>query len=382
MVARHRPTESSQLRITFLLPAANLSGGARVVAIYARELTRRGHTVSVVSPSLSPISYKAKLKRWASGGGWIVEADRQKSHLDDSGVDHRVLESCRPIRDEDVSDGDIVIATWWETAEWANALSPRKGAKVYFIQHHEVFKYLPVDRSRATYRLPFHKIVIAKWLERLMIQEYGDEETDLVPNSVDRAQFFASVRTKQKAPTIGFLYAPAEFKGLDVCLEAIRRVRECLPDLRVLTFGTFRPTRALPLVEGAEFYHSPPQDQIRNIYDRCDVWLTASRSEGFNLPAMEAMACRTPVVSTRTGWPEEAIRQGWNGWLADVDDTDELVRGVEWILSRDEEAWEKLSENAFATVAATSWAASAELFERALLRARERAARGEVSGGA
>src|SRR5208282_5263036 len=48
--------------------------------------------------------------------------------------------------------------------------------------------------------------------------------------------------------------------------------------------------------------------------------LTASRSEGFNLPAMEAMACRTPVVSTRTGWPAEAVKTGINGVLVDVED--------------------------------------------------------------
>jgi len=30
---------------------------------------------------------------------------------------------------------------------------------------------------------------------------------------------------------------------------------------------------------------------------------------------MEAMACRTPVVSTNTGWPSEAIKSGWNGIL-------------------------------------------------------------------
>jgi len=369
------------LRITFLSPPANLSGGARVVAIYARELTRRGHDVSIVSPPHAPISRREKFKRWMSGGGWIAEAERRKSHFDGIGVNHRILEKYRPIRDEDIPDGDIVIATWWETAEWANALGPQKGAKVYFIQHHEVFSYLPIDRCRATYRYRLHKIVIADWLKRLMREEYGDDAVDLVPNSVDRSQFFSAVRTKQQAPTIGLLYAPAEFKGLDVALAVIRRVRERLPDLKVLTFGSLRPTRALRLVEGTEFFHSPSQDRIRDIYGGCDVWLTASRSEGFNLPAMEAMACRTPVVSTRTGWPEEAVRQEWNGWLADVDDVDELARGVEWVLTRSKEVWENLSENALATVAGSSWEASADLFEKALEHARERAARGEIAGG-
>ena len=27
---------------------------------------------------------------------------------------------------------DVVIATWWETAEWVNALSRKKGEKIYF----------------------------------------------------------------------------------------------------------------------------------------------------------------------------------------------------------------------------------------------------------
>lgn len=364
-----------------MLPTANLSGGARVVAIYARELMRRGHVVSVISlpPTSSP--FLNRFKRWVKGGGWSV-GGRQTSHFDGSDVDHRVLEEARPVVDEDLPDGDVIIATWWETAEWVNALAPQKGAKVYFVQHHEVFKYLPIERSRATYKFRFHKIVIANWLKRLMEQEYEDREVDLVPNSVQKAQFFASARTKQRVPTIGFLYAPAEFKGVDVSMSVIKRLREKFPNLRVLTFGSGRPARGLPLIKGTEFFHSPPQDQIRNIYISCDVWLTASRSEGFNLPAMEAMACRTPVVSTRTGWPEESIKQGWNGWLADVDDADELTRGVEWILTRSNEAWERLSENALATVAETSWSASAALFERALYRACERAARGEIAGAA
>ena len=43
----------------------------------------------------------------------------------------------------------VVIATWWETAEWVAGLSPRKGAKAYFLQHHEVHPGQPVDRVRA-----------------------------------------------------------------------------------------------------------------------------------------------------------------------------------------------------------------------------------------
>ena len=96
---------------------------------------------------------------------------------------------------------------------------------------------------------------------------------------------------------------------------------------------------------------------------------------------MEAMACRTPVVSTRTGWPEEAVKSEWNGVLVDVDDVSGLARGIEWLLSQTDEAWKTLSANAFATVAESSWDASALMFEEALVNARARASRGEIAGG-
>src|SRR5262249_39812611 len=160
-------------------------------------------------------------------------------------------------------DADVVIATWWETAEWVNTLSPNKGAKVYFIQHHEVFPHLPTERCHATYRMPLHKIVIAQWLKDVMRTQYDDDIIDLVPNSVDRAQFFAEARNKQSIPTVGFLYSTHSSKGLDVTLAAFRTVRERFPELRMISFGSERPRPELALPESAEFYFSPPQDQIR-----------------------------------------------------------------------------------------------------------------------
>jgi len=368
------------MRITFILPTANLSGGMRVACIYAQKLLSLGHTVRLISPPPKSIPLREKIGLWRNGNSWPKNQARPRSHLDGSGLDHRVLNRWRPVTDRDVPDGDIVIATWWETAEWVSALSAKKGAKVYFIQHHEVFSHLPIARCRATYRLPMHKIVVAQWLKQVIEAEYGDTVVDVVPNSIDKSQFFSPVRSKQALPTVGFLYASTSFKGLDILLAALRAVRERIPKLQMISFGSEHPLAGLPLLEGADFFYSPPQDKIRNLYDRCDVWVTASRSEGFNLPAMEAMACRTPVVATRTGWPEEAIKSGWNGVLVDVDDITALAQGIEWVLFQNDEDWRTLSSNAYATVASTSWDTSAAMFEEALKHACQRAVRGEIEG--
>jgi glycosyltransferase involved in cell wall biosynthesis len=353
------------MKICFVLPTVDMSGGIKVVSIYAKMLTAKGHEVVLVSPPERELSFRQKLKAFLRGRGW-PQIKPIKSHLSDLMLNHTVLEQYRPVTNTDLPDADVVIATWWETAEWVNALDRSKGAKVYFIQHHEVFDYLPVSRSAATYRLPLHKIVIARWLLDVMRDEYGDDNVDLVPNSVDKKQFYANVRGKQPVPTVGFLFSYAEFKGVDVTLKAIGKLKETIPNLRIISFGAFKPDTFPTWDNSIDFYYSPAQDTIRELYAQCDVWITASRSEGFNLPAMEAMACRTPIVSTKAGWPMEAIRSTENGILTEIDDVEALADGAKWVLSLNQDHWKKLSLNAYETLSESTWEHSADLFEKAL----------------
>jgi glycosyltransferase involved in cell wall biosynthesis len=359
------------MKISFVLPPVNMGGGIKVAAIYAYELTRKGHEVVLVSTIPESIPIRRKVKSLITGHGW-PRSRLNPSHLDGLGLDHRVLDRQRPVTDDDIPDADVVIATWWETAEWVSKLSDSKGAKVYFVQGHEVHEYLPVERSRATYYLPLRKIVISKWLQNIMRSEYGDADVDLVPNSVDHHQFFSQIRGKQLRPTVGFMYAHSKIKGVEISLQVIKRLRITFPNLRVIAFGSVKPFINTELDDRIEFYLSPAQDKIRDLYTQCDVWLTASRTEGFNLPAMEAMACRTPVVSTITGWPEEAVVTGKNGALVNIDDVDALTQGVATILSLTDNAWREMSENAYNTVALSSWQDSTNQFEKALERAYRR----------
>ena len=356
------------MKITFVLPTVGMSGGIKVVAIYAKMLADKGHKVTLVSPPAQQPKLFNKVKSLLKGKGWL-KPKSTNSHIDGLGLNHQVLETYRPVTDKDLPDADAVVASWWETAEWVHALNPSKGAKVYFIQHHEVFDFLPVERAAATYRLPMHKVVIAQWLLDIMYHEYGEPDLDLVPNSVDKQQFFAEPRGKQPVPTIGFLFAYAGFKGVDVTLKAIQKLKQSVPNLRVISFGAFMPDTFPEWDNSIEFYLSPAQNHIRNLYAQCDVWMTASRTEGFNLPAMEAMACRTPIVSTKAGWPMEAIHSYENGVLTEVDDVDALAKGAEWVLSLSDSDWKKLSFKVYDTLAESSWEHSTMLFEQALQHA-------------
>ena len=321
------------MKITFLMPQGGISGGNRVVAIYAERLAARGHDVHVVwmrAPTMSP---GRKVATFLRTGKWPPAREQGSPYFDGIGVTQSIAAEPGCVRDGDVPDADAVVATWWETAFSVAALSPAKGEKFYFIQHHEVHDHLPNHISRGSYFLPLRKITISQWLVDLMAEEYGDHDVGLVENSVDTQQFRAPPRDKGAPPTVGLLYAVNPFKGVDVSLKAIEVAKRDVPDLHVTAFGKNPVDPTLPLPPGSDYMQRPSQDSIRQIYGSCDVWLCGSRREGFHLPPLEAMACRTPVVATRVGGAMDVVTDGVDGWVVDIEDHEALGRRLAEVAS-------------------------------------------------
>ena len=365
------------MRITFVLPFAGLHGGIRVVAVYAERLKRRGHDVFVVStPPDMPL--RRKVKSVALGRGWPGRR-RQPSHFDGTSVTHRVLEQVRPVVDADLPDADVVVATYYTTAFAVERLGPAKGAKAIFIQGYEVDEGKPNPQLDATWRMPMHKITISKWLVELARTKFGDPVSSHVPNGVDLGQFHAPPRSKRPVPTVGLLHSNVPMKGSAIGIQALNRLAAVVPGLRVVSFGVEEPALGLRLPRFAEFHCRPPQDQLRELYAQCDVWLSASILEGFSLPLLEAMACRCPVVSTRSGGPNDIVDDGVNGFLVDVNDVNGLTDRIVRVLNLPQDKWRQMSEAAYTTATRYSWDDATDSFERALQLAVERHRRGEFA---
>jgi glycosyltransferase involved in cell wall biosynthesis len=142
------------------------------------------------------------------------------------------------------------------------------------------------------------------------------------------------------------MYSSLRIKGCDVIADALLRVRQQIPDLRILAFGAEIPSPEVPLVPGTEFTLRPPQESIRELYAACDVWVWGSRLEGFGLPIIEAMACRTPVVATDAGAAAALVAPG-RGKLVPVQDSAAIASAVIEYCQMTADDWTKQSNAAY-----------------------------------
>ena len=357
---------SKPLKINILLYRPGLGGGDRVVAIYAEYLRRRGHDVILTALKPAPVAFKHQAAHFLRKGRLQTNA-YSATHYDHLNIPVRLSKDPYVIDDGDLEDADVLLATFWRTAEWATEISPAKGAKAYFVQNYEsAFPYSDPARVDETYRAPLKKIVISNWLDDLMRTKFGETPVARIANSVDTKQFTAPPRRKNDIPCVGLLYGDSPIKGVDVTVRAIDQIRRSIPNLNVVAFGSTAAGDGAPLPRGCEYHFEPAQDKIRDIYAKCDVWMCGSRVEGFHLPPMEAMACRCPVVSTSVGGPADVIENGRQGYLVPVEDAGQLAEKTLSILQASNEAWLKMSDAAYATATRYSWDDAGALFEAAL----------------
>lgn len=75
-------------------------------------------------------------------------------------------------------------------------------------------------------------------------------------------------------------------------------------------------------------------DKLVDLYNKCDVFVSPTRAESYNLPCIEAMACGKPVITTNFGGQTDFCNSE-NGWIIGGEMTEvkwEIqYEGVQWL---------------------------------------------------
>jgi glycosyltransferase involved in cell wall biosynthesis len=352
-------------RITILLPGSGRFpvGGYKVAYEYANRLAQRGHHVSVVHPA------------FVTKGAGFVELARSfaryfltltRGYRPDSwfAVDPSVRLTWVPsLAQRNIPDGDAIIATAWQTSEWAVTYSPSKGKKFYLIQQVETWHGME-ERVIATWCTPMRKLVIARWLMDFA-QSLG-EEASYQPNGLDFKKFFMDNSPETRdVDSVMMLYHVAMDKGSADGLKALSIVQHEVPSLRVTLFGTPAAPPDLPV--WIRYHHLPSQDVLRKLYNSNAIFVTPSWTEGWALPPAEAMACGAALVATDIGGHRDYAIPEQTALVSPPKDPEALAANILRLI-QDQPLRIKMAREGHRFIQQFTWEKSVDQLEQALFR--------------
>ena len=190
--------------------------------------------------------------------------------------------------------------------------------------------------------------------------KYFDIEKDIkvIPNFIDLTRFSLKAKDHFKkaiAPNgEKVLVHTSNFRKVKRTEDVIKmfaKVIEKIPAKLLMVgdggerSGCEQLSRDLGIAEHVRFLGK--QDAIEEILSVSDLFLMPSVSESFGLAALEAMACKVPVISSNAGGLPELNVDGVTGFLKDVGDVDGMAEKAIYILE-DEERLNQFKENALA----------------------------------
>jgi glycosyltransferase involved in cell wall biosynthesis len=122
-------------------------------------------------------------------------------------------------------------------------------------------------------------------------------------------------------------------KNVGLLLEAYAKLSiDARRSLRLVLAGLDGPPKAfwkragaLGLLDRIQFIRSPSNDDLLGLYQGASMFALTSDEEGFGMVILEAMSCGIPVISTRSGGPDDIITDGSEGFLVPVEDTAALA---------------------------------------------------------
>ncbi|QBQ56502.1 glycosyltransferase [Nitrosococcus wardiae] len=206
---------------------------------------------------------------------------------------------------------------------------------------------------------------VSESLKRLAITlGVREEKIQVVPNGVDTGKFapISKEKARQKlglplqAPVLVTVGALVERKGFHRVIELMPQLRQEFPELIYLVVGGSSPegdwrkklqqqAEALGLQERVRFLGQFSPEELKVPLSAADVFVLATRNEGWANVLLEAMACGLPVVTTDVGGNAEVISTSNLGEVIPFGDAAALESALAGALRK---SWERAKLIAYA----------------------------------
>ncbi|MFZ5823280.1 MAG: glycosyltransferase family 4 protein [Bacillota bacterium] len=275
------------MRVSLLAYGLHRGGRSRIICRLANGLTARGHDVTVLLLSGQPVAYPLYAQV------------------------HRVPELTEPA----IPRSDLVVPTSFGLVPVA---MERKGA-VTVPLYTRFEPDLVYDHPTATRicGFPLPAIATAEPVAR-RLQQLSGRPCHVAQPGVDRSTFQPLPPARHEGPRrVCFLYRPEALgyghKGNSDFWQAMELVRQHEPDLGLSLIVPDGLPVECPLPHRVEVVAT--DQELAACYRSAALYVAASRTDGYQLSVLEAMACGVPVVLTDSGGVRDYATPGENCFM-------------------------------------------------------------------
>lgn len=233
-------------------------------------------------------------------------------------------------------ESDLIVATSWDSVYPAVAVcSIRPQTRlVYFVQDYEPDFYSTEQSSmrlqaERTYYMIDQKIVKTRWLKKKM-EIYGGS-VHRIPLGLNLDYFYDQGLSRGRQ-VVAMGRPSSQRRNFPMVLDVFSELKRRDPSVNLALYGYGYRAEDLPF-EVKDYGRIGEFQQLAWAMNESAVLLDCSTFQGFGRPGLEAMANGTVPVLTREGGITQYAKHGYNCFLIDPNDRDDIVEKVMIALS-------------------------------------------------
>jgi len=205
----------------------------------------------------------------------------------------------------------IIFAKQVMAMEEAGLNRLQRMMRIYYNRFDRIFvlntdqqKWLTGDFMRFS---PSRILMTAHWADEIFTNHNRDKHHERI--------------SRNDKPVVLFTGRISKEKGVFELPEIFRKVREKIPNLRMVVAGTGPSEHDLKIAfPEAEFSGWINHDQLPDTYASADLLVLPSRFDTFSCVVLEALSCGLPVIAYNTKGPKDIIQDSVNGFLVETAD--------------------------------------------------------------